>query len=156
MGEYQSRQAEKHICSLFKLLQNMPSAKVRALDIRPHWAYIKTNKTCLFCCFRTPQHTLSCGHTICDICVQIFGDAVIGAEYKYTINACILCKAVPSAGSLTAKLKPPTCGIRILGIDGGGTRGVIPLEFLLQTQKLLGSCVIQDFFDIVVGTSSGK
>ncbi|XTI82681.1 hypothetical protein V2W45_1224819, partial [Cenococcum geophilum] len=61
----------------------------------------------------------------------IFGNIAIGAEYKYTINTYILCKAVLFIGSLTIKLKPPTYGIRIFGINSSGIRGVIPLEFLL-------------------------
>ena len=54
-------------------------------------------------------------------------------------------------------LKPPTAGVRILCIDGGGIRGVIPLEFLGLLQGDIGpECPIQDFFDMAFGTSSGN
>ncbi|KAJ6069151.1 hypothetical protein N7499_011038, partial [Penicillium canescens] len=46
-------------------------------------------------------------------------------------------------------------GVRLIGIDGGGARGVTPLEFLGELQKLLGECPIHDMIDLALGTSSG-
>ncbi|KFY04385.1 hypothetical protein V491_09370, partial [Pseudogymnoascus sp. VKM F-3775] len=55
--------------------------------------------------------------------------------------------------------KPKTKGVNVLGIDGGGVRGVIPLQsLLLLEQKLkpyLPDMPLQDLFDIAFGTSSG-
>ena len=54
-------------------------------------------------------------------------------------------------------LKPPTAGIRILSVDGGGIRGIVPLEFLSVLQDALGQgCLVQDMFDLAFGTSAGK
>lgn len=50
---------------------------------------------------------------------------------------------------------PPTMNPTILAIDGGGVRGVIPLEFLILIQEILGSCSLQDLVDLSLGTSSG-
>ena len=58
---------------------------------------------------------------MCDTCVKMFKKGVLGAEYKFTILECILCRA----GFFTVLIKPLTCGVRIFGIDGGGTRGVV-------------------------------
>jgi patatin-like phospholipase/acyl hydrolase len=57
--------------------------------------------------------------------------------------------------------KPPTAGIRILTVDGGGVRGIVPLKALLQLEEamnhLLGySGSIQEHFDLAFGTSSGR
>ena len=74
-------------------------------------------------------------------------------DYQYHLQHCTLC----GLGSLTVDLKPPTAGIRILSIDGGGVRGVIPLEFLRILQDIVGpDCPIQDLFDVAFGTSSGE
>lgn len=47
----------------------------------------------------------------------------------------------------------------MLGIDGGGARGVIPLQSLFLLEKklrpYLPDFLIQDFFDVSFGTSSG-
>jgi len=54
-------------------------------------------------------------------------------------------------------LKPVTAGYRLLSLDGGGTRAVIALEELRLLQESLGPlCRVQDFFNMVMGTSSGK
>jgi uncharacterized protein len=43
---------------------------------------------------------------------------------------------------------------RVLAIDGGGVRGVIPAAFLARVEKTLG-VRISDCFDLIVGTSTG-
>jgi hypothetical protein len=53
-------------------------------------------------------------------------------------------------------LKPTTAGVRLIGIDGGGARGVTPLEFMGELQRLLGDCQLHDMIDLALGTSSGK
>ena len=117
------------------------------------WPTLYSNQTCLPCLRRKPEFVLSCGHSVCDTCVRIFGCPVLGSEYTYRLESCPLC----STGWLTAALKPPTAGIRILSIDGGGIRGVVPLEFLGILQDVIGSnCPIRDLFDLAFGTSSGE
>jgi len=124
------------------------------IDSQDHWVTIKSNKTCFFCIMRSPQHVLSCAHALCDVCVRVLGSTGLNIEFCYTIAGCIFCKG---RGSLTTILKPPTCGSRLLSIDGGGTRSVIPLETLKLFQEILGSgLTLQDFFDLSIGTSGGK
>jgi len=58
---------------------------------------------------------------------------------------------------LRAKVKPNTAGARLLCIDGGRARRVVPLEYLGLLQENLGSELrIQDLFEEAFGTSSGK
>ena len=117
------------------------------------WGLFHSNKTCLHCLRRKPENVLTCGHSICDACVHIFADPLAFAEYQYCIGKCLLCRS----GSLNVILHPPTAGYRLLSVDGGGIRGVIPLEFLKYLQEYIGSaCRIQDLFDLAIGTSSGQ
>jgi hypothetical protein len=43
------------------------------------------------------------------------------------MSSCYLCL---SQAGLTVRLKPRTDGVGILGVDGGGPEGIIPLEHL--------------------------
>src|SRR5258708_6072020 len=45
--------------------------------------------------------------------------------------------------------------IRVLSIDGGGIRGVIPALILAGLQKMVGATPLVDLFDLVAGTSTG-
>lgn len=51
--------------------------------------------------------------------------------------------------------------IRILSIDGGGIRGIIPGTILMELEKILqkmdnnSSCKLGDYFDMIAGTSTG-
>lgn len=48
----------------------------------------------------------------------------------------------------------PTDPIRILSLDGGGMRGVIPARVLVELERISGRPIAQ-LFDIVAGTSTG-
>ena len=43
---------------------------------------------------------------------------------------------------------------RILSIDGGGIKGVVPAAFLAQLEETLGESITH-FFDLIAGTSTG-
>lgn len=116
------------------------------------WALLHTKRICLHCLRRKPEYVLTCGHTICDACIRAFGNPLTYTEYQYQIDRCLLCRS----GTLNIILQPPTAGFRLLSIDGGGFRGVVPLECLRLLQQSIGSaCRVQDLFDLAVGTSSG-
>jgi hypothetical protein len=70
---------------------------------------------------------LSCGHLVYNTYVKTFRKGALGAKYKFTILEYILYRA----GSLTILIKLLTYRVRILGINSGGIRGVVPLEFLI-------------------------
>lgn len=55
------------------------------------------------------------------------------------------------------RIKPPTASVRLLTIDGGGTRGVVPLVFLQALEERIGlPYPVQENFDLAFGTSIGK
>jgi hypothetical protein len=132
---------EQHKENLNKLHHRLVGSKV-----------LISAKICISCLTGPPQHVLGCGHTLCDQCALRFGNAVIGEESCYLVETCAICQETVN---FKIYLKPATAGVRMLNIDGGGVRGVVPLVFLARLQEELGA-PIQDFFDIAFGTSAGK
>ena len=57
----------------------------------------------------------------------MFGKGMLSAKYKFTILECILYRS----SFLTALIKPPTYRVRILSINSGRIREVVPLKFLI-------------------------
>ncbi len=150
---------EEQIDLLFPAFERgvMSSAELHANNLKSHqsqWTQLRHHGTCIFCVRRKPEHILTCEHAICDACVVIFGSSVVGRENYFEIDSCMLCL---TKGKLMARLKPKTAGARILSIDGGGVRGVVPLEFLGLLQGLLDADLeLQDLFEQAFGTSSGE
>jgi patatin-like phospholipase/acyl hydrolase len=57
---------------------------------------------------------------------------------------------------VVVKAVPQTAGIRVLTLDGGGVRGLAPLQYLQVLQDRIGlPFPVQENFDVVFGTSSG-
>ena len=52
--------------------------------------------------------------------------------------------------------------IRVLSIDGGGIRGIIPAKIMIKIEELLQeysqnpNTRISDYFDLIAGTSTGS
>ncbi|KAK0724572.1 hypothetical protein B0H67DRAFT_657154, partial [Lasiosphaeris hirsuta] len=112
--------------------------------------------TC-FCCVRAiPEHILPCGHILCEPCIQSFGSYVGGGAHEMTY-----CPFHPNRESWESRpfkvaFKPEDAGVRVLCLDGGGIRGIIELALLKSIERELGGFVpVQNFFDLIVGTSTG-
>ena len=122
-------------------------------------AKVFSRSSCLCCLSRSPERGLPCGHILCVRCIQTFGQRISPEQYIYSMPTCPLCGNETT--SFRAHMKPPTAGVRLLSIDGGGVRGVLPLQALGNLEatfnRLTGlSGPIQEHFDLALGTSSGK
>jgi hypothetical protein len=121
---------------------------------REHWKLVVLPLSCIGCLQRAPAHSLECGHALCDVCICIFGTPTSGREFHYDLFACPICGANITC---QARLVPPTCRVRFLGVDGGGSRGVVSLGFLKELERSLNlPYSLQEHFDFAIGTSSGK
>lgn len=125
---------------------------------RMFWQQTFSNTRCLCCLIEPPDFSLECGHAICYSCVKIFGHK-LPQDLVYTLDSCPLC----SQGNQTQQpfariqLKPEKAGVRILAIDGGGVRGVISARILQMLEEQIGlDLPLFHFFDVIIGTSSGK
>ncbi len=152
---------ETHLVKVFSELSstNAPTTKNVHLSnlaaIRQYTKQIHTNRTCLCCLLRSPEKRLICGHTLCNTCIRTFGSRSRDAKYRFTLDACLLCQLDVNR---TFDLLPPTAGIRVLTIDGGGVRGMVPLVVLRQIEMafLKLSVSLIDMFDLVCGSSAGS
>jgi hypothetical protein len=117
-----------------------------------NWLTIRSSKTCFVCIRGRPQYRLPCGHIICDNCVRRYGDK--SDLWAFDIHHCFLCGLETSGANI--KVRPPTATARLLSIDGGGVRGIIPLIVLQALEERIGlPYPVQGNFDFVFGTSAG-
>ncbi|OHE93902.1 hypothetical protein CORC01_10801 [Colletotrichum orchidophilum] len=119
-----------------------------------NWDRLRSDSTCYHCLRRAPQVFPACGHGQCMNCVKVFGVASAADPWLIEVDECILCgKNV----NMQIRVKPDTASVRVLCIDGGGTRGKYPLKVLKQLEDDIGlpGHPVQQNFDVVFGTSSG-
>lgn len=123
---------------------------------RAEWASIRSSETCLVCIRRIPQYRLPCHHVICENCIVNFGRCSRTDPYLFLIETCYLCRTqMPE--KVLVRIHPPTAGAGVLCIDGGGVRGVVPLQLMQRISDQIGVPIpFQRFFRLVLGISSGK
>ncbi|KAG0645016.1 Intracellular membrane-associated calcium-independent phospholipase A2 gamma [Hyphodiscus hymeniophilus] len=151
---------EANIISLFSRMKSggQTAAILRQQSLErnsQHWQLLKSNVDCLICLQRKPEHFMECGHGICDMCVSnpIFSKPTKGREYYYDITTCPQCR---TRVHFQARTLPPTCRVRFVAFDGGGSRGVVPLVFMAELDEALDlPYPIQEHIDFSIGTSSG-
>jgi hypothetical protein len=143
---------EQSICGV-------PTSEIHKRSLRRfegRWHDIRSSSTCLVCLRRRPQYNLACGHCVCENCVKIFGACSLDDPWIFKVHHCFLCgTGMPQ--EVIVKVNPPTAGVGVLCIDGGGTRGVVPLKLMKRIQDCIGLPIpLQNFFKVAFGISSGK
>jgi len=103
-------------------------------------ASVNALAVCVVCVLDAPTvRGAPCGHCVCVACA---------IEHKFQ---CPLC----NSGAMYPNKLPPLAGARVLAIDGGGVRGLIPLVVLSVVQEYAFGISIRNLFDLIVGTSAG-
>ncbi|KAH7009972.1 hypothetical protein EDB80DRAFT_838977 [Ilyonectria destructans] len=127
----------------------------RTLDPNKPAASFRSNLTCLCCVRSIPENVLPCGHILCKACIQSYGINV--GQGLFRLHYCPLHpRNTDWPEPAEIKFKPDEAGVRILCLDGGGIRAIVQLEILRAIEEALGRHIpIQNFFDLIVGTSTG-
>jgi hypothetical protein len=140
----------------FHRLSNITSAtwhQEMLFEFKRDWLTLRSDNTCFVCMMARSQYGLPCGHIICDICVRRFG--IKSDMWTFDVPHCFLCGS--ETLGVNVKVKPPTATTRLLCIDGGGVRGIIPLVILQALEERIGlEYPVQGNFHLVFGTSSGE
>ena len=104
---------------------------------------------------RTPEKVFTCGHALCNTCIRILGSRTRDAKYSFVVSSCPVCSEFH--GGKPFELIPPTAGIRLLCMDGGGIRGIIPLAVLYHIESVFSTMAVPltEAFDFIYGSSTG-
>jgi hypothetical protein len=122
---------------------------------RNEWTSLHSDDTCFCCIRRRPQFGLPCAHSVCENCVRVFGASSESSPWVSSVPVCFLCDR--GTDGVRIRLKPDTASVRVLSFDGGGARALASLEFVRAMQAAVGlPYPVQQNFDVVYGTSSGK
>jgi hypothetical protein len=123
------------------------------LEFQDWLSRIKSHSLCLSCLQRPPQHQFHCQHSICEQCAIEMAENNLRDPLLYTFETCPFCSQI---AQLSIRMHPITASSRVLSIDGGGVRAIIPIQFLRALQAATGlSMPIQEHFEFCYGTSSG-
>lgn len=147
---------ERHFKQRAELAQiNVKSITNELAKFMPWLSQMKTYRTCLACVVgRAPEHMLPCGHVLCEECCIRRGRSSEVDSHLYKFDECPLCGL---ACEVSIRVKPATAGVRVLSIDGGGIRAVVPIQFLRALERAIGlDMPVQEHFDFAYGTSSGE
>lgn len=74
-----------------------------------------SHTTCFCCLMSVPEHTLYCGHIICQRCLENYSKLSDDGFY-FCLKVCPLCN--DTRHPWESKVKPLTAGLRVLSLDG--------------------------------------
>ncbi|KAH8710251.1 hypothetical protein GQ44DRAFT_626663 [Phaeosphaeriaceae sp. PMI808] len=145
---------KKHFLHRSRTFQPGAKGRLELLrQCRPWLSQVKIHTLCLTCLKSVPEHKFPCGHMVCEECYKDLGRSHITDPHFYEFDHCPLCE-IPC--NVALRVKPITAGFRVLSIDGGGIRAMIPIQFLRALEQAVGLDIpIQEHFDLSYGTSSG-
>lgn len=152
-----------HIVAKIKTLPKdyTPTAHVQnLLELQSWLSVIKTQRTCLSCLWRNPQHILPCQHVLCHDCAARFDTNKSKDPSQLWISACPFGCSTISGWPWKGIIKPRSAGARVLSLDGGGVRGLFEIMILEEIQGIVHGLGLRipviELFDLVVGTSAGS
>lgn len=109
----------------------------------------------MMCLQRPPEHKLPCDHTVCEKCIQIHLESNAHDPWLFELDECPLCH-LTFTPRVIIKMHNPARGFRVLCLDGGGCRGIIPLKLLQALEDRIGLPLpVQQNFDMFLAPSSG-
>jgi hypothetical protein len=73
------------------------------------------------------EYVFKCRYAVYDRYMERFGTRRTSEEYTYEFTNCFY---YGNRADLLIRLKPPIVGVRVIGIDGRGLRGIVSLEFI--------------------------
>lgn len=151
---------ETHFTRYFEqLIAGRAAASIHADNLarfQRWWPSIQSSSTCLCCLRRRPQHGLPCGHCFSENCVVVFGNRSDDDPWTFNVHRCFLCGQAPPT-HVAVKVHPPTAGVGIVCLDGGGTRGIGSLVLMKRIQDRIGLPIpLQRFVKVAFGVSIGR
>ncbi|KAM9873298.1 hypothetical protein VDGL01_12624, partial [Verticillium dahliae] len=103
---------------------------------KPHWLRIHSSRLCLSCLSHVPQYGFSCGHVHCEACVWDYGRPSDDDPWVTLYAQCHLCDTLLREEAVIRR-HPPTAGVGVFCLDGGGVRGIVSLEILKRIHEAI-------------------
>lgn len=122
---------------------------------KSRWLRVHSTRVCLSCLVHVPQHGLPCGHVHCDECVRDYGRPSDDDPWTTRYGQCHLCDtSLPEEAVI--RRHPPTAGVGVFCLDGGGVRGIVSLEILKRIHDSINLPIpLTRFIKVFFGISSG-
>jgi hypothetical protein len=86
----------------------------------------------------------------------VFGNNDLDDPWMFRARRCLLCpQEIPN--EVAVRVHPPTAGAGVLCIDGGGTRGIVPLLLMkMITDRINLPIPLQRYVKVAFGVSIGE
>lgn len=148
-----------NLATLRRRGKNIPTYFRKSSSGKKKMRLHRSTDFCLGCLHGRPEYRLPCNHVICETCLEDFAVRDKDPGRLTNLN-CAICGSVAPENEKwphSIRVRPQLAGLRVLTLDGGGVRGIIELRILNRLEEKIGLGIpLGQFFDLIVGTSTGK